>query len=514
MNINKADKIAQERYLAKIKFVKSAPDVDYNETKQEQKDRIFKARKDFAYFVEYYLSHYITDPETDKIIKSADFHIHIANKTKRDKRIKAILRWGRAQAKSVIVDVFIPLWLWISDDIRYMVIIGNTFDKAKILQSDLQAEFAANERLKHDFKEQKMFGTWEKGYFSTKNGFVCKAIGMGQDVRGLRLKNVRPDYIIADDLEDKDTLRNPKKQDEIANWIKTSVLPTMDGATARFLMANNLFAPRMIQTVLEEEMPTLYVHRVDAYDKKTYKPRWTEKYTAEYWKIVEDEIGRISALAEYCNEPHTEGKIFKKEQIIWLKKYPKLNHFKAIVGHWDVAYSGKNDYNAVRIWGLYEGRFYYIKSFVRQTKMGEAVQWMCDVQKELPKSVTIHWQFESQFWNDAVIDTIYDVENNNNINLHLVKVDAPKTKKYDRILRLQPYYQNRKFFYPTKMKSDPDTQEGLEQLFKIEPGYRTHDDAPDADKQAIRKLEQFIRRNKSNHRAGNFTKKTSRRWYS
>ncbi|MBV5336896.1 MAG: hypothetical protein J0653_02595, partial [Deltaproteobacteria bacterium] len=89
-------------------------------------------------------------------------------------------------AKSVWADVIIPLYLWINDDIGYMVIVGNTETHAKILLSDLQAEFEANSKLIHDFGEQKLMGSWEDGYFQTKNGFLCKAFGMRQSVRGLR----------------------------------------------------------------------------------------------------------------------------------------------------------------------------------------------------------------------------------------------------------------------------------------------------------------------------------------
>lgn len=510
--MKRESKIIYDKYLEHLKNVREGKTVNPFETPAEKQDRIKKAKTDFAFFVQYYLFHYVTDEETLQLIESAPFQIDIANKVKREKRVKALLRWGRAQAKSVIADVFIPLWLWINDDIRYMVIIGNNEDKAKILQSDLQAEFDANSRLHHDFGEQRIKGSWEKGYFVTKNGFVCKAIGMGQDVRGLRMKNRRPDYICADDLEDKDTLKNPKRQDEIANWLLSAVIPTMDGHRARFIMANNLFAPRMIQTVLEVLMPELFIQRVDAYDSATYEPAWKSKYTADYWKQIELEIGRLVALAEYCNQPHVEGKIFKKEQINFLKKYPSLNHFKIICGHWDIAYAGTktSDHNAVRVWALKETSFYYLASFVRQTKMKEALEWMIWYQKQLPESVIIHWRFESQFWNDAVKESIHEVEEKHGIKLNLVKVDTPKGKKYDRILSKQPYYQNGQINYPEKMLGDNDTQEGLRQLYGIEPGYRTHDDAPDADEQAISFLEKHIRRGNPNPRSGKFKKNNKR----
>jgi hypothetical protein len=49
--------------------------------------------------------------------------------------------------------------------------------------------------------------------------------------------------------------------------------------------------------------------------------------------------------------------------------------------------------------------------------------------------------------------------------------------------------------YPEdKVLHDGDCIEGLQQLYGIEPGYNTHDDAPDADEQAIAFLERHIRR--------------------
>lgn len=511
--MKRIDKTAKEQYLTKLDFVKTGASINPNESKKEQEARIKRAKKDFAYFVETYLLHYITDYETGKIIKSPDFHITFAKKVKREKRIKAIMRWARAHAKSVLADLFIPLWLWINDDIRYMVIIANNEDKAKILLSDLQAEFSANELLKYDFGEQHKHGNWERGYFSTKNGFIAKAIGMGQDVRGLRMKSRRPDYITADDLEDKDTLKNPKRQDEVAKWLLTAVIPTTDGFRSRFLVANNLFAPRMIQTVLEEETTGWHINQVNAYNPVTYEPIWKAKYTADYWHNIEKELGTINANAEYNNTPHIEGKIFKEEQIQW-RKLPRLNQFKKIVGHWDIAYAGTktSDYNAVRVWGLYKFDFIYIDSFVRQTKMKAAVQWMVQFQKRLPNTVRITWRFESQFWNDEVKRTIKEVEDEEGIKLNLIKVDTPKGKKYDRMESMQPYYQNGRPYYNEDKKAHKDTQTGLQQLYGIEPGYRTHDDAPDADEQAIRYLETFIRTSNFKPRTGKMKKNSKRGW--
>jgi hypothetical protein len=109
---------------------------------------------------------------------------------------------------------------------------------------------------------------------------------------------------------------------------------------------------------------------------------------------------------------------------------------------------------------------------------------MCDWQKNNP-SARIHWRFESQFWNGEVERTIQDVQLYYGIELNLTKVNTAKANKYDRILSLHPYYQNGRIFYNEKLKAHNDTAEGVAQLLGIEPGYKGHDDAPDADQQAI-----------------------------
>ncbi len=475
-------------YQKKIERRKNGAQANLLESKEEQEERIKKAKKDIAFFVNYYFADFIN-------AESAEFHYRLARMVKRNKTIKCFVRWGRGLAKSVWCDLFIPMWLWINDDISYMLIVGNNEDKAKILLSDLQAEFEGNQRIIHDFGEQKNFGSWTEGQFTSKNGFTAKAIGMGQSPRGLRNRTKRPDYIVCDDLEDKDTIKNPKRQDEVIQWIEHDLIPTMDGKTRRYLHPNNNFAPRTIQEELRIKHPEWKLHQINAYDPITYKPTWKQKYDKDYYHQVEKELGTIAANAEYNNKPYVEGKEFNEKQINFADKYPKLNQFEALVCHWDVAYSGKNDYNACRVWGLYKGNFYYIASYVAQSKMSSALKWMSDFKKSLPETVSCRFQFESQFWNEAVNDAISKSEKETGICLNMVKVNTPRTKKIDRIMRLQAYFQNSRIYCLKRMLSDKFTQEGWQQLYAIEPGYRTHDDAPDADEQAIAYLERFIRNN-------------------
>lgn len=497
------DKQAQKRYEDLCNRISQNTGVDPFESEVEKKDRIDILKKDFRKFVSFYFEHLITDDETGVRIESPDFHVRIANKTKRSIKYKGWLQWSRGHAKSVVATTLLPLWLWINKEINFLVVIGQNEDKAKILLSDIQAEFASNPRLINDFGSQKLAGNWEDGFFKTKSGFLAKAIGVGQDPRGLRSGKHRPDMLVADDWETKETSKNPKRQKEYANWFLRGCIPAMTPKRRRVLIAQNKFHPTMIFDLVTEGKKSWDIDRVDAFNPITYEPIWPEMFTPQFFRDQETDIGALEVAAEYNNTPHIEGKEFKDEYIHWVK-LPRLDHFDQIVGRWDVAYGGTttSDFNAVRIWGLKDGKKYLIDCFVQQSKVIKAVEWIAMFQQRLPKSVTIQIGFEAQFWNESILKTIKEVESKDKIKLNLIKIERRKGNKFDAIMSMLPDYQNGLVFYNRQLKGHNDTMTGLAQLKGIEPGYSTKDDAPDADKYAFDYLDRFTASKNTSSRVG------------
>ena len=479
-----ADKKAQERYLERIKIIKEGTAVNPFETEEERKAIIDRAKADPAFFCEHFYPHYAS-------AKAAWFQIRLAKAVKKNKKIRRLVRWGRGLAKSVWCDVIIPQWLWINGESIYMVIVGNNLDKAELLLSDVQAEFESNARLVHYFGDQVLQGSWADGDFRTKDGrFIGKALGMGQSPRGLRIAGQRPNYIVCDDLEDQDTVKNPKRQDKVIEWIEGDLLKTMDGDTRRYLHPNNDPWPRSIQNQLEKKHPNWELDEVCAYDEATFEPAWPEKYSKDYYREQEDD-GAITARSEFNNKKLVKGKVFTDELFQWGKR-PRFDQFRYIVGFWDVAYSGANDYNAVKVWGLHGLNFWNLKAFVRQCKMADAIRFMYHHQATLPPSVIVHWRVEEQFWNDPLKQALKEVEKEFKKPLNIVISPKPRLKKFDRLMSQHPYYQNSRIFYDEAEFANNDMQEGINQQKGIEPGYQTHDDSPDADQQAVEYLSKFV----------------------
>lgn len=479
---------AKDRYLKKLEFIEQNSNLNIDESPEERADAIAEAKKSIRACVDRYFPHYATS-------EMADFHEKWAKMVLKDKTFTGFAKWGRGLAKSVYNNVIIPFWIWMNEGDNYLVIIGNNEKKAKRLLEDLRAEFEGNPQIIADFGEQKNPGSWDEELWITKDGkFIAQALGFGQSCRGLRVGPKRPKQYNVDDIEKRETIKNEKRQLEMVEWTESELLPSMDGEYERLTISNNWFAEQMYCRKLSALHPDWKVHEVRAYDPVTYKPAWPEKYTPQYYKNKEGKMGVLAAHAEYNHDAKPKGKIFTPEQIQWAP-LPRLDHFKIITGFWDVAYAGTDtsDFNAVRIWGLSkDDNFWYINSFVKQSKMRAAVRWMCEMEIAKPKTVIYHWKFESQFWNDELKRTLKEVQSEMGVKLLITKVDTPRVKKYDRILTLQPRYQNGRIYYNEKMKSHADTQQGLKQLYGIEPGYSGHDDAPDADEQAISFLEKHI----------------------
>jgi len=484
--IKKTNRELAEQYLKKLDIVRKSNEVNPFESKAEQLERVNRAKRDVKFFVERYLPHYAT-------AECAKFQVDFAMMVKKDPLFIGFAEWGRGLAKSVWCDIIIPLWLWINDEDVFLCIMSDSKERASELLADVQAELEGNPLLIHDFGAQRCEGDWEVGNFKTiDQRFIGMAFGIKKKVRGIRVKQRRPSLWVIDDLETPDTISNPKRMNKQAKIIEADVIATMTGNHRRLLYANNKFARVMTQTILQERHKKWVVHQVKAYNKATYKPAWESMYSKAFYKKMEEDMGIDNAHAEYNHEPKLKGKVFSEEQVQWCK-IPDLSSFKMIISHWDIAYTDneESDYNAVRVWGLMDRNFYLIDCYVKQSKMKRAVEWMCHFKKGLPKGINIIFQYESQFWNGEVQRSIDEAENENQVDLNLMKVDLPRTNKTARIITMQPYFQNSRIYYNEQLKSHSDTQVGLIQLCAIEEGSDEHDDAPDSDQRAISNLEKY-----------------------
>ncbi|MFR9545342.1 MAG: hypothetical protein SNJ29_07165 [Rikenellaceae bacterium] len=487
-------KEAVERWKQLTETIQNMSIVNVAETKADQIVRIERARKDYAYFVEYYFPHYCANEETGEIIPSAKFHVDAAKKILKSRNIRAVFKWARGHAKSTHMGVMIPMWLMIQKrrEIKLMVLVSKSEESANTLLGDIQAELQFNRRYIHDFGAQYNAGNWQDGKFVTRTGVAFFARGRGQSPRGLKYKGKRPDYIVIDDLDDDELIENPKRVGKLTEWVTEALFGTFGAEGGRFIMVGNLIGKCSVLANVAAAKG-VYVSQVNVIDRHG-KPSWGAYWKPERIQEMRDFMGYRAFEKEYMNNPIKEGTVFRKDWIKFTKIRP-LAHYDRIVVYCDPSFksSSTNDYKAIKAWGKIGTELHHIKAFVRQCGVSEMVRWFYDFHESLPDGVLADYYIEANFLQDIILDE-FSIEGE--LRGYQLPIQGDKRKKPDKFQRIEaisPLWERGFVYYNEAMQNDPDMLTGIEQTLSLEKGSRTHDDAPDADEGAIYKLQQSTR---------------------
>lgn len=481
-------------WLEFCRQVQSSTSVKLNESEQEQKERVKKAKKDYNYFVKTYFPNYA---DSD----CAKFHISFANACIKDPNFFGVAEWPREHAKSVHLTIIIPMWLIVHGELTGMILMGKNEDDACNLLSDVQAQLQYNELFAHDYGEQYNFGTWEDGDFTTKDGIRFLAIGRNQSPRGARKNEKRPNYGVIDDIDDDEIVNNPKRVKKVVKNILGAFYFALSIKGARLAMGGNrIHHNSILANIVGDTKPGakkregIYHSKVKAIENG--EPVWPERYSLEEINRKIKKAGAVLAKQEFFHETEIEGSIFKNEYFRFIK-IPDLRQMDVIIGYFDPSFENKvtSDFKAVALWGLRGDKRYCIKRFTRRAELEEAFEWMIKVEKKLPLSVGVIWYVEEQFFTRPIKNALKRVCRKNKYRLSVITDKRNKPNKYTRMVRMEPEYSDRNVFYNIKEEHDPDMIEGNMQVKGIEPGYKTPDDAPDADEGAWYYLDQHMNLN-------------------
>ena len=179
--------------------LRSGEGLDPNETPISRKKTRLVWEKDYITWFEEMFPDYAK-------VKSAWFHKKLAKILIDNDVCDLLAEIYRSGAKSVHLDLGIPLYLYVTDRMKFMLLIGQTDLKAKKLISDIQAELTYNKKFIHYYGKKFKFGDWSEGDFTTTDGVKFMAMSPGQSPRGLREGNQRPDYIVIDDVDTKNAV--------------------------------------------------------------------------------------------------------------------------------------------------------------------------------------------------------------------------------------------------------------------------------------------------------------------
>lgn len=274
----------------------------------------------------------------------------------------------RSHGKTIISCFLVPLYLALHDDkYRHFLNVQNTSTKATNVNLSIKTELETNEKLIKDYGELIGDKSTEK-QFVLKNGVIFSAVGAGESIRGINYNNIRPDYIVVDDLYSEDDIGQLQRIKKINNWFWSSLYPARANDKRCAIHVQGTAIDK--SDIMHELKDSAKYRKFQAITNEAKK----ETLWFPYEKLMENKLrmGTLIFSREYQNELRDDSTSIIKES--WIKYYdgriPEEEKIKAIVLGVDPAISESKtaDYTGKCIMAITENYNYYIMD-VRNDRM-------------------------------------------------------------------------------------------------------------------------------------------------
>ncbi len=211
--------------------------------KKDKRVRLSIVKKLHKLFFCFYFSHYIE-------FEMAPLHEEMFRITQDAGVRNAVIVGFRGCGKSTIFTTSFPLWAILGEQkIKFVLILSQTQQKAQALLQEIKYELETNEMIKNDlgpFQEER--NQWNiTSLYLTRYDAKITAASAEQSIRGIRHKQHRPQLIIADDLEDLESVKTIEGRNKVYNWLVGDVLPAGDKQTRLIIVGSLLHEDSLIK---------------------------------------------------------------------------------------------------------------------------------------------------------------------------------------------------------------------------------------------------------------------------
>ena len=353
-------------------------------------------------FFHFYLAHAV-DYDT------AAFQREMFKLSEDDELRKIFIVAFRGSGKSTIFTTSYPLWAIMGkQQKKFVVILCDTLQQAKIVMSNIKQELEGNDLLKNDMGPFEEDATEWGAYSIVFKNFNARILVVSTEssIRGIRHGKHRPDLIIADDVESTSSVKTKEGRDKIYRWLKRDVIPAGEFRKTRLVIVGNLLHEDSLLMRLKREVKHGEIDGVfKAYPliDKNGRCAWPDKYKTEQDLIEQEkEIGNKNAwLREYLLKIVPEDdQVITREMIHYYDKLPykEQGHITAYLGV-DLAIGQKetNDYTAM-VSILIQGTGKNFKAYVLANPVNERLRF-----PDIIAKIKERYRFLKAGWHDTKI---------------------------------------------------------------------------------------------------------------
>jgi len=230
---------------------------------------------------------------------------------------KAAIAAPRGFGKTTIDTITFPAKKICFQEKKFIVPISSTATKAVMDGENLKRELMTNRIIGELFGPIKS-DSFSKEQWITQNGTMVMPRGAGQQIRGILFDIHRPDLIIADDLEDSESVRNEELRAKLKEWWFSDVCNSINRARDDWkiiVVGTILHEDSLLVNLLED--PEWYSVTLSLCDDDL-KSNWPEFMSDEKVEELHASHKRKDQLdlfyREYRNLPvSTEDATFRQE---------------------------------------------------------------------------------------------------------------------------------------------------------------------------------------------------------
>lgn len=154
----------------------------------------------------------------------------------------------RGFAKTTFIKL-LCLWYILFSRKQFILIVGAAEDLAVNTLSDI-CDLLGSPNIR------KLFGNWQvavevdtqalKVFHFRGRDIILRAIGAGTAVRGINRKNKRPDVIIMDDVQKRETSENKELSDQLLKWILGTLMKARSNDGCTYIYVGNMYPQNCI----------------------------------------------------------------------------------------------------------------------------------------------------------------------------------------------------------------------------------------------------------------------------
>lgn len=415
------------------------------------------------------LPHYVT-------VQSAEYHFELCKALSDPKEQLLEIIGFRGSTKTTLSSLALPLWAALTGRYKFIVIINDTAEQVRGNLYNIKTELENNKHIKKNFPDITLGETWSEYNLLLSNGVRIIGRSRGQNIRGIRHKQYRPDLVIVDDPENLQQVKTKENRDKTEQWFNAEVIPAVQESGSKLIVIGNLlhndgFMARLSKNSL---FKVVNIPLIDENGNCTWLGKYPDQASLDRQR---QKVGEIAWAREYLLKI-----ISPDEQVIKAVRYYNiLPEVRTIAIGVDLAISKSEtaDYTSITtIAETVNGKYYVVENRRGRWNFNETMEQVYKVwcaHKERFQGKTFKLGFEDVAYQKAAIE-----EFGRRYSIHPTPIKQ-HTDKRARLETLVPYFSNDQVFFAEK---------GQEQLvnevlyFGVEP----HDDCVDSFELAMRLL--------------------------